>query len=111
MCMCTGPPLPPDPKLTFHFPYNNLVIHWTVPFSHDSVQGYNLEIISESSRGSVVLDNLMLCNETSYNFSFENQDTVQNCHTLNISVTSVSALGENKPGIVLTCSPAGKNVM
>ena len=107
--MHTGPPLPPSPKLTFHFPYN-LEIHWAVPFSHDTVQGYNLQITSESSERSAVLDKLVLYNETSYNSSLGNQETVLECHILTISVTATSAkLGESTPGIVSSGFPIGKN--
>ena len=106
--MYTGPPLPPDLQLKFHFPYN-LEIHWAVPFSHDNIQGYNIEIISESSRGSALIDMLMFYNETSYNFSFGNRENVLNCHILTINVTVTSAkLGESTPGIVSSEFPTGK---
>ena len=107
--MYTGPPLPPEPQLKFHFPYN-LEVHWAVPFSHDNIQGYNIEIISKSSRGSALIDKLMLYNETSYNFSFDNRENVLNCHILTINVTTSSAkLGESTPGIASSEFPTGKN--
>ena len=58
-----------------------------------------------------MLDKLVLYNETSYNFSFGNQENVLNCHILNITVTSVSALGESKRGMVSTGFPTGKSAM
>ena len=108
--MQTGPPQPPDPKLDFHFPYD-LEIQWAVPFSHDTIQGYNVEIVSESSMGFAVLDNVTLHNDTNYTFSFENQNNVSKCHTLTINVTAVSELGEGIPGNISRGFPTGKYLM
>ena len=99
-----GPPLPPEPVLTFN-KSSKLIIQWNTPYSHPKypVESYNIQIMNKSSGD--VLENLLDFVETSYVHTFE--DVMQFCQIITVNVTAISDVGQSIPASVTAGFPIG----
>ena len=86
---------------------SKLDIQWEIPYSHEEypVVNYNFHIVNMSSGN--VLDSVVGYNETSYEYTFE--DEVQYCQILTVNIMAESVLGSSKPGSVSSGFPIGEN--
>ena len=71
------------------------------------VESYIIKIVNMSSGDVLVDDRVLEYNETSYQYTFE--EDVQYCQILTVNVTAISALGLSEPGSVSRGFPIGEN--
>ena len=102
----SGPPQPPNPVLVINSS-KQLDIQWEIPYSHIDypVESYDIQIVNMSS--GKMLDSVLNYNETSYEYTFD--ENVQYCQILSVNVTAISTLGLSIPGSVSRGFPIGEN--
>ena len=86
---------------------SKLYVQWEIPYSHDDypVVSYDIQIVNVSF--GEVLVSVFNYNETSYEYTFE--DDVQYYQIIAVNVTAVSALGPSVPGSVSRGFPIGES--
>ena len=106
---CTGPPLPPAPRLVILCP-SKLRVEWNIPYSNENfaVDNYTVQIVNASS--GVIIEKVMEISNTSHLLILHSGDQAFSCHLLMVSVSAVSEAGESMPGTVSGGFPIGKNV-